>query len=301
MDGILNVYKESGWTSFDVVAKLRGILKERKIGHTGTLDPAAEGVLPVCIGKATKVCSLLTDTGKTYSAVLLLGKRTDTEDLTGKVLQESPVTCSEEDLRRAAGSFIGEQQQIPPMYSARKVNGKRLYELARKGMEAERRPRAVTIEEIRFERIELPEAEMTVRCSKGTYIRTLCSDIGDALGCGGCMKQLLRTRVGTFSIEESHRLNEIEALCKEGRIQEILQPTDSVFPQMSSFTLTSEAEKLVRNGNPLSEAVMLRCSHRAEPGQEKDHVRLYAADGTFLAVYAYTPEKKSWRAEKMFL
>ncbi len=301
MDGILNVYKERGWTSFDVVAKLRGILKERRIGHTGTLDPEAEGVLPVCIGKATKVSSLLTDMDKTYRAVLLLGRKTDTEDLTGTILQESPVACTEDDVRRVIADFVGEQQQIPPMYSARKVGGERLYKLARRGVEVEREPRTVTIKEIHIERVELPEAEMTVRCSKGTYIRTLCSDIGEKLGCGGCMKQLLRTQTGPFYLDGSRRMDEIEALCAEGRVQEILLPTDSLFLQMDAVLLSPEAEKLVRNGNPLPESVMKSCGRERVSARETAGARMYAADGTFLAIYEYSPAKKDWRARKMFL
>ncbi len=302
MDGILNVYKERGCTSFDVVARLRKILKEKKIGHTGTLDPEAEGVLPVCVGKATKICSLLTDQDKTYRTVLLLGRRTDTQDLTGRTLSEQPVTCSEEEVRRTIAGFVGEQQQIPPMYSARKVEGRHLYELARQGVEVARQPRTITIKEIRTERVELPEAEMTVRCSRGTYIRTLCSDIGDQLGCGGCMKQLLRTQAGPFTIKDSRRIDEIASLCREGRLHEILQKTDSVFPQMDAVTLTEKAEKLVRNGNPLSDALMNSCARRKVAEHEETHqVRLYDSDGTFLAIYLYSPARNSWLAQKMFL
>ena len=184
--GIINVYKEKGFTSHDVVAKLRGIVGQKKIGHTGTLDPDATGVLPVCLGKATKLCDLLTDKNKTYEAVLLLGKTTDTQDITGEVLEEkSTEALTEEKVREAIEGFIGDYEQIPPMYSALKVNGKKLYELAREGKVIERKARPVKILDIQILEIDLPKVRMEVSCSKGTYIRTLCHDIGDKLGCGG--------------------------------------------------------------------------------------------------------------------
>ena len=185
--GIINVYKEKGFTSHDVVAKLRGIVGQKKIGHTGTLDPDATGVLPVCLGKATKLCDLLTDKNKTYEAVLLLGKTTDTQDITGEVLEEkSTEALTEEKVREAIEGFIGDYEQIPPMYSALKVNGKKLYELAREGKVIERKARPVKILDIQILEIDLPKVRMEVSCSKGTYIRTLCHDIGEKLGCGGC-------------------------------------------------------------------------------------------------------------------
>ena len=186
--GILNVYKEKGYTSHDVVAKLRGIIGQKKIGHTGTLDPDAEGVLPVCLGKATRLCDLLTEKEKTYEAVLLLGRTTDTQDTTGETLAVSDTEhLTEEEVRRAVLSFQGTYPQVPPMYSALKVNGKKLYELAREGKTVERKPRMVTIYGIEILSADLPRVRMEVKCSKGTYIRTLCQDIGESLGCGGCI------------------------------------------------------------------------------------------------------------------
>ena len=214
--GIINVYKEKGFTSHDVVAKLRGIVGQKKIGHTGTLDPDATGVLPVCLGKATKLCDLLTDKNKTYEAVLLLGKTTDTQDITGEVLEEkSTEALTEEKVREAIEGFIGDYEQIPPMYSALKVNGKKLYELAREGKVIERKARPVKILDIQILEIDLPKVRMEVSCSKGTYIRTLCHDIGEKLGCGGCMESLIRTRVSTFRIEDAKTLDEIETLKQE--------------------------------------------------------------------------------------
>lgn len=296
MDGIINVYKERGFTSHDVVAKLRGILRQKKIGHTGTLDPEAQGVLPVCLGKGTKVCELLTDKTKIYQAVLLLGSVTDTQDTTGTVLAEHPVTCTEEEVAACIQTFQGMQEQIPPMYSALKVNGKKLYELARQGVEVERKARTITIEEIRIDKIQLPEVTITVTCSKGTYIRTLCHDIGQKLGCGGCMKSLLRTRVGIFSIEESLTLAQIEALRDEGSLESRIYPVDSVFGEYPQITLSEEALRLVKNGNPLPKR-MLELSAVTDGMR----VRLYDSEGVFLAVYAWSQERKSYRAEKMFL
>ena len=203
VNGILNVYKEKGYTSHDVVAKLRGIVGQKKIGHTGTLDPDAEGVLPVCLGRATKVCDMLTEKDKTYEAVLLLGKETDTQDISGTVLRVGETEgLTQEQVKDCVMSFVGEYDQIPPMYSALKVNGKKLYELAREGKTIERKSRKVEIKEIRILEMALPRVRMEVSCSKGTYIRTLCHDIGEKLGCFGCMESLLRTKVSRFEIEK---------------------------------------------------------------------------------------------------
>ena len=208
--GIINIYKEAGYTSHDVVAKLRGILGQKKIGHTGTLDPDATGVLPVCLGVGTKLCDMLTDEDKEYVAELYLGVTTDTQDMTGTVLSQEEVTIDEEQLKRIIYSFKGTYEQLPPMYSAIKVNGKKLYELAREGKTVERTRRSVRIEEIEILEINLPLVKMRVVCSKGTYIRTLCDDIGKKAGCGGAMKSLERTRVGGFLIEDALKLDRIK-------------------------------------------------------------------------------------------
>ena len=251
MDGIINVYKEKGFTSHDVVAKLRGILRMKKIGHTGTLDPAAEGVLPVCLGKGTRLCDMLTDKTKTYRAVLLLGQETDTQDTTGVVQAEYPVHVTEEEVRKAIVSFLGDYMQIPPMYSALKVNGKKLYELARQGKEVERQARPVQILDIQIESIDLPRATFFVTCSKGTYIRTLCYDIGRKLGCGGCMESLLRTRVDRFELKDSLTLSQIEKLRDEGRVEEAVVPVEGVFLKLPALvTKPGDGDKLVHNGNP---------------------------------------------------
>ena len=250
VNGIINVYKEKGYTSFDVVAKLRGIFHQKKIGHTGTLDPDAQGVLPVCLGKATRVCDLLTDKDKVYKAVLLLGQETDTQDISGQVLNQAEVNVTEQVVYDAISQFIGRQKQVPPMYSALKVNGKKLYELAREGKVIERKARDIEVFDIKVESIDLPEVTMTVHCSKGTYIRTLCNDIGERLGCHGCMKSLLRVRVAGFDLEHALTLSQIQSKVDEGCF-DMVMPVDGVFENLPAVHTASDADKLVRNGNKI--------------------------------------------------
>ena len=234
MNGIINVYKEKGYTSHDVVAVLRKIAGQKKIGHTGTLDPDATGVLPVCLGRATKLCDLLTDRDKTYEAVLLLGKTTDTQDISGAILKEQPTDhLNEAEVTKVIESFKGTYDQIPPMYSALKVNGKKLYELAREGKTVERKSRKVTIYQIHIKEIQLPRVRMEVTCSKGTYIRTLCHDIGNLLGTGGCMEELTRTKVGRFELKDSLKLEELRDLAQNGRLEDALIPLDQMFSPLS--------------------------------------------------------------------
>lgn len=320
MDGIINVYKEKGFTSHDVVAKLRGILRMKKIGHTGTLDPAAEGVLPVCLGKGTRLCDMLTDKTKTYRAVLLLGQETDTQDTTGVVQAEYPVHVTEEEVRKAIVSFLGDYMQIPPMYSALKVNGKKLYELARQGKEVERQARPVQILDIQIESIDLPRATFFVTCSKGTYIRTLCHDIGEKLGCGGCMEKLIRTRVDRFAIGDSLRLSEVEALAKAGQIEDRIVPVDGMFEDCPAYVSESEVlDKLLQNGNPFPKGLGPRDGCLVQSGSSlAEHqvsadgnsemvlpdsgiIRVYDSANQFIGLYAYQPEKKQWKPRKIFL
>ena len=295
LHGILNVYKEKGYTSHDVVAKLRGIVGQKKIGHTGTLDPDAEGVLPVCLGKATKVCDLLTDKDKTYRAVLLLGKTTDTQDLTGEVLNESDTSfLNEKEVETAIQGFVGEYRQIPPMYSALKVNGKKLYELAREGKVIERKARTVYIREIRILSIELPRVTMEVTCSKGTYIRTLCQDIGEKLGVGGCMESLLRTQVGRFSLEDSKTLQNIQELKENGSLEQILIPVDSLFEDYRRVQVDKKQEPLLYNGN------MFYMEGQKDVPYDEEMVRVYDCDGKFVAIYRYNAENNQYKIVKMF-
>lgn len=294
-NGIINVYKEKGFTSHDVVAKLRGILKQKKIGHTGTLDPEAEGVLPVCLGKATKLCDLLTDKDKTYEACLRLGIQTDTQDMTGKVLKEAAVSVSEEKVKETVLSFVGEYNQIPPMYSALKVNGKKLYEYAREGIEVEREPRRVTIYSIEIKKIELPRVWFRVACSKGTYIRTLCNDIGERLGCFGCMETLVRTKASVFEMESSLKLSEIEQLRDENKIDTVLFPLDAMFENMSCAIVKKEFDKLLYNGNPLAPEFF-------EDEYRKDsQIRVYDRENHFIGIYSWEERNKQYQPVKLFL
>lgn len=298
INGIINVYKEKGYTSFDVVAKMRGIFHQKKIGHTGTLDPDAEGVLPVCLGKATKVCDLLTDKDKEYKAVLLLGQETDTQDISGEVLNCAEVNVTEEDVRKAVTSFVGEYEQIPPMYSALKVNGQKLCDLARKGITVERNARKVTIHHIEITSICLPEVEMIVSCSKGTYIRTLCDDIGKKLGCFGCMKSLLRTKVDKFYVEDAYKLSRLQELAQLPEEEwSFIGNIDGVFQKYEAVKTKSEAQKLVVNGNRIPSEMILDFSDCK--CQEK--VRLYDNNEKFIGIYTYLEESKEYKPVKLFM
>ncbi len=308
ISGIINVYKEKGYTSHDVVAKLRGIFGQRKIGHTGTLDPDAEGVLPVCLGKATRVCDLLAEKDKVYEAVLRLGISTDTQDMAGQVLEEREVACGEDEVREAVCGFVGGYRQVPPMYSALKVNGRKLCDLARAGVEVERKPREVTVFSIQIEEISLPRVRMQVHCSKGTYIRTLCHDIGQALGCGGCMESLLRTRVAMFGLQDAYRLSEIEeqvrqarekasqdALCKED-LAGIVLDTDSVFLQYPKLRVKPEFSKPLYNGNPLP----LEGLEGWEAGCGESILRVYDSGHAFVGIYRFEEEAQKIKPVKIF-
>lgn len=304
MNGILNVYKEPGFTSHDVVAKLRGICKQKKIGHTGTLDPEASGVLPVCLGSATKLCDLLTEKDKEYRAVMLLGCETDTQDTTGTVISEHEVTASEEEVRDAILSFTGPYDQIPPMYSALKVNGKKLCDLARAGKVVERKSRRITIHSIEIEEICLPRVTMKVFCSRGTYIRTLCHDIGQKLGCGGAMEKLVRTRSGRFGLEEAYKLSEIQKLSDEGRLEEILMPVENVFEGLLAVQAIGIGQKLLENGNPL-ECRHVKLLNGETPldcaPEDGTQVRVYDENGHFTGVYAWRKAEERLKPVKMFL
>ena len=308
INGIINVYKEKGYTSHDVVAKLRGILKQKKIGHTGTLDPEAEGVLPVCLGKATRVCDMLTEKDKVYQAVLLLGQKTDTQDTTGTVLERAEVTCTKEQVQQAVQLFVGTYAQIPPMYSALKVNGKKLCDLARAGIEVERKPREVTIFSIEIKEIDLPRVKMTVHCSKGTYIRTLCQDIGEKLGCGGCMESLLRTKVAQFTLEQSFKLSEIEHCVQKLRqqteielttemLEGIVKKTDTVFEEYPQIFAKTGFEKMLYNGN----AMQPEWLEGWKESMQEEKIRLYDQQKHFIGVYQYNSKYQDIRPIKIFM
>lgn len=275
MDGILLVNKPQKFTSFDVVAKLRGILKTKKIGHGGTLDPMATGVLPVFVGSATGACDLVPETGKTYIAGLRLGVATDTQDIWGKVLQNSAFSVTLEQFSQIAGRFVGDTMQTPPMYSAVKVGGKRLYELARRGEEIERPARLITIHSLFIRSADIKTGEFTIEvsCSKGTYIRTLCADIGDMLGCGAVLTSLVRTAALGFSLEQCLTLDEIEQHAARGEAQDMLIPTERAFLSLPALHLNDDQTRRFQNGVKLALDI-------AEMGD----VRVYGHDGRFLGI-----------------
>ena len=270
MDGIFIINKPQDWTSMDVCAKLRGVFHEKRVGHAGTLDPMATGVLPVFVGQATKAVSFAEDGKKEYRARLRLGVVTDTQDIWGTVLREAPVSVSGRDLRAVLPRFTGEIEQLPPMYSAVKVQGKKLYELARRGVEVERKPRRITVYELELlERDKNGDYGLRVVCSKGTYIRTLCHDIGAALGCGGCMSALTRTISAGFTLDEAVSIEDAQE-----RGAALLRPVDSLFRQYPVYRIDyAEAERRCRCGNPIR-------AFNSKDGM----YRVYGRDGTFLAL-----------------
>ena len=301
INGVINVYKEPGFTSHDVVAKLRGILKQKKIGHMGTLDPNAVGVLPVCLGKATKLCDILSEKDKTYNATLLLGLDTDTQDTSGEVISkadtDSIMELSEDKVFETIKSYIGDYDQIPPMFSAIKIGGEKLYNLARRGEVIERPARHCRINDITVTKMELPRVDLHVTCSKGTYIRTLCHDIGKDLGVGGCMEKLVRTKVERFSVEDSITLKQIEEFRDNNTLEDYITPVDEMLGNYSKCMVSKGAEKLVYNGNIFTSGnTFLKMNH--EDGQI---VRVYTSEGEFIGLYKFNSEKQIYKPVKMFL
>ena len=280
-NGLLPVYKEKGYTSFDVVACLRKILNQKKIGHTGTLDPDACGVLPVCLGNATRLADMLTDSGKTYRATMLLGVRTDTQDLSGNVLEEKEPVSDSLRIEEALFSFVGKYDQVPPMYSALKVDGKKLCDLARQGIEVERKPRTVEIYGIEIHSIKDALVDFTVECSKGTYIRTLIDDVGVKLGCGACMKELLRTKSGGFSLDDCLKLSDIERAVHTSEINNIIIKPDAVFKDLPGINTLAEFDRLLYNGNKLYPE-MLEGDFKAA---DNEMFKVYDSKGIFTAIY----------------
>ena len=270
MNGILLIDKQPDWTSNDVVAKLKGILRQRRIGHSGTLDPMATGLLVVFVGRATRAVEFAEGHDKRYIAGLRLGITTDTQDITGTVLEKKAVSVTGEELEQALAGFRGEIQQIPPMYSAIKHDGRRLYDIARKGGEVERKPRAITIHDLRV--IDGQEGDwlLDVRCSKGTYVRTLCHDLGRALGCGGCMSSLRRVEAGQFSVDQAVTLSQVQQMADAGRMEELLLPVDSLFQAYPHCTASASQEKKIR------------CGNQVKTGLAGGDYRVYTESGEFL-------------------
>ena len=253
ISGVINIYKEKGLTSHDVVNIVRKKLGKIKTGHTGTLDPDAMGVLPICVGKATKLSEYIASSIKEYKAIVSLGKTTTTQDGSGEVIAEKQVNCSEDNIKKVVNCFKGEIMQTPPMYSAIKIGGKKLYELAREGKEIERKQRKITIYNIEITRfIDNQNFEIKVLCSKGTYIRALCNDIGQALGCGAYMSYLLRTRTGNFYIDNAIKLDDIDKFLQNNKLNDILLPMDIVLSEYKKIIVLNKANKFLYNGNKIS-------------------------------------------------
>lgn len=276
MNGIIVINKPLGKTSHDMVSFMRRVTGIKRIGHTGTLDPMAEGVLPICIGNATKVADMLTLSDKCYRAELVLGMTTDTLDSEGEILTECAVNCTEQEIREAIMGFVGRIEQIPPMYSAIKQDGKKLYELARKGVEVERKKRTVTINSIEIEDIDTEEhiVKISVSCSKGTYIRTLCEDIGIKLGVGAYMNKLQRTKTGKFTIEQAKTVKEIQQMANKGTLKENLISVDDMFMDLPKIELNEKQSKSIQNG--------IQMTWRTD--KENDRFRVYLSDGKFFCI-----------------
>ena len=277
-NGILLLNKEPGFTSHDAVAKLRGILRFRRIGHAGTLDPMAQGLLVMLLGKATRASEYASGAEKEYIADFILGVETDTQDTTGNVLAEAPVDVTETQLRQALSSFEGGYDQVPPMYSAIQKDGVRLYDLARKGKEVERESRFIALPLLELLSFDPPRGKLRVRCSKGTYIRTLCHDLGQRLGCGGAMSALTRVQAGDFSLEDALTLGEVEQLTKEGALQQHILPVDRLFASLPAVTLTEEGAKRARNGAHAAQKHLLT----GEIPPVDSLCRVYTPEGKFL-------------------
>ena len=295
MDGVLIVSKEKGYTSFDVVARLRGILGQKKIGHLGTLDPEAEGVLPVLLGRATRLADLLAEGTKVYRTVLYLGAETDTQDACGRVLAHHLVNCTEDEVREAVSSFTGRISQLTPMYSARKVGGRKLVDLARQGIEAERGESEIVIEELEILSIRLPRVTMRVRCSKGTYIRTLCHDIGKKLGCGGLMEELVREESSGFTLHEALPLGVIESMKLTGHLEEAVLPLEKLLADYPERVLAPQAETAARNGNVLDAGLI----GQSEADTDGALVRAVSSEGLLIGLFRR--EGRKYRPTVMLL
>lgn len=289
--------KEEGFTSHDVVAKMRGICGQKKIGHTGTLDPMATGVLPVCLGKGTGVCSILSESDKIYQATMRLGIKTDTLDITGTILKEEEILCSEQEVKEVIFSFIGKQEQIPPMYSALKIKGEKLCDLARKGVTVERKSRNIEIYDIKILQIKLPEVELQVSCSKGTYIRSLCDDIGEKLGCLGCLSRLRRIKAAGFSIDQAITLSQLQQRKEEGSLEEIIIPIDSIFLHLPKLIAKKSCSKLLYNGNWLTGD----CIHELLLPNDTEQFRIYDEEMQFAGIYQYCAQKNEYKPVKLFM
>ncbi|MBQ8638183.1 MAG: tRNA pseudouridine(55) synthase TruB [Lachnospiraceae bacterium] len=296
IDGMIAVWKEKDFTSHDVVAKMRGILRQKKIGHTGTLDPKAEGVLVVGLGMGTRACDLLPDKTKTYEAEMLLGVETDTEDIWGTVLREEDVCVSSDAFCDAILSFQGTYLQTPPMYSAKKINGQKLYDLARKGKIVERSAVPVTIHQIQIRKLEGNRAAFSVTCSAGTYIRTLCVDIGKKLGVPAVMTALTRTDAGGFTSNQALTLKQMEEARDNGTLLNHVIPVDQALTCYPMVTVGKAFGKQLKNGNSFLESALT-----ALPDQDSEYYRVYLEEDGFIGVFRRLEDKRTYKPHKMFL
>ena len=293
LNGVINVYKEKGYTSHDVVAIVRKTLNIKKVGHTGTLDPDAEGVLPVCIGQATKLADYIMAERKSYTAEITFGAETTTQDASGDIIKEYEYTFDENRLREVIDTFKGEQTQVPPMYSAIKINGKKLYEIAREGREIERKARKITVYDIRIAEINTPnKAIIEIDCSKGTYIRSLCSDIGNKLGWGAFMSSLTRTASGKFKLNEAVKLDELKNAAERGEAEKFIIPLDDVLSGYKRVTVSEKADKYLYNGGKIYGGYL---KYDKKPS-DNEIVLGYDATGRLVGIYLYKfdEEKKTY-------
>jgi tRNA pseudouridine55 synthase len=308
VDGILNINKPQGMTSFGTVAAVRRLTGQRRVGHTGTLDPEATGVLPICLGKGTRITEFLTDSTKVYRAEIELGRATDTYDASGRTTQRGdPSGISREQTEAALSEFQGLIQQTPPMYSAVKHRGRRLYELARAGIEVERPSRPVRIDCVELTDWQPPLATIEVVCGKGTYIRSLAHDLGQVLGCGATLKSLVRLRCGIFDIRDAVTLTQLEDAARHGYWHKLVYPIDTVFLDRAAAVVNEATERQVRNGQSLSLGSQTggretaRLTGRSSAGSPSQNLcRVYGLDGYFLGVLRFHPESHQWHPEKVF-
>jgi tRNA pseudouridine55 synthase len=308
VDGILNINKPQGMTSFGTVATVRRLTGQRRVGHAGTLDPEATGVLPICLGKGTKITEFLADSTKVYRAEIELGRATDTYDSSGRTTQRGdPSGISQEQFRAALDTFQGRTQQTPPMYSAVKYHGKRLYELARAGIQVERPSRPVRIDRLELSDWQPPLATVEVVCGKGTYIRSLAHDLGQVLGCGASLKSLVRLRCGLFDIGDAVSLNQLEDAARYGYWHKLVYPIDIAFLEWAAIVVSETTEQQVRNGQSLilgpatsDREITLPEEPFSVGSRHQDYCRVYDLDGCFLGVLRFHPESHQWHPEKVF-
>lgn len=296
MNGILCINKPQGFTSFDVIAKLRGIMKIKRLGHGGTLDPMATGVLPVFVGTATKACDIMPNNLKAYRAEFRLGKTSDTQDITGNILTESDKKISCEELEAVLPEFTGKIMQIPPMYSAVQVNGKRLYDLARQGIEIERTPREIEIKSLNIFQYneDTREGTLEIGCGKGTYVRTIINDIGERLGCGGIMTGLVRTYSGGFCLDECYTLDEVQQAKDENRLESLILPIERVFENLPKLCLNEVQTRMYRNG------VKLDLNRIRSIRQGVSEYSVYGSEGEFIGIAGADSENGCLRVIKNF-